>query len=148
MTTVTQNETATTTITSLTTSTITNTTTTTVTTGFSWLGLIYMSNASGCNVIHNGITYPEPCFSYNDPYIFNCASSAATAQGCTEQVYVNSTTNSFTVTVWYPIPNSQPGQNCQYSVLSIPNYQNPTFAYCIPINSTSFLVSRAALPPA
>ena len=96
----------------------------------------------------SGITsYPGPCNSFSDPYVFDCAAAAATPQGCTAQVNITGTTNeSYTIMIWYPYDSGDPGQNCYWTQI-LPG--QPIFeqinAYCIPVNSTAFIVSEPIL---
>ena len=133
--TVTQNETS------------TSTTTETVTTPFPWYGLVYLSADPGCSTSYGETSYPVPCFG-SSGYLFNCAAAATNSEGCTQQVNITGTNESFTVTIWYPYTNSigeQPVQNCKWTV-QLPSPPGPEtgYAYCISVNSTSFLVSEPA----
>ena len=100
-------------------------------------------------------SYPVPCFGPNSgAYLFNCAVTAATSQGCTQRVNITgSSSQSFTVTVWYPYVNyngEQPWQNCKYMLPDIPTPpgpQGPYYAYCISVNSTSFFITLPSPPP-
>jgi hypothetical protein len=95
------------------------------------------------------VSYRCPASSRVDPYIFNCTAEAATPQGCTEQVNITGTTNeSFTITIHYPSAGGSPEQNCNYVQLLPPPFESePYNAYCIPINSTSFLISEPDTGP-
>jgi hypothetical protein len=155
------NYTITSTITTYSTATITNitidtvtqnetsTTTETVNNPIPWYGLVYLSAQPGCTVSSGIVSYPCPASSRVDPYVFDCAAAAATPQGCTEQVNITGTTNeSFTITIHYPSAGGQPGQNCNYvQILPPPFESEPNNAYCIPINSTSFLISEPDTGP-
>ena len=140
-------------ITSSITSTVTqnesSTTTETVNNPIPWYGLVYLSAQPGCMLSSGIVSYPCPASSRVDPYVFNCAAAAATPQGCTEQVNITGTTNeSFTITIHYPSTGGSPGQNCNYVQLLPPPFESePYNAYCIPINSTSFLISEPDTGP-
>jgi hypothetical protein len=126
-----------TTSTTTTTTIQTDTTTTTrtiiqsnVSTG-SWMFLSVSGNCTG------------PCFG-GDAYVFNCASAAATSQGCT-----TSTTGpypSYVMNIKYPFANqTEPSwANCLWTVQGITQGQG--YAYCISINSTSFIMGEQAPP--
>jgi hypothetical protein len=127
----------------------TSTTTETVNNPIPWYGLVYLSAQPGC-MVSSGITsYPAPCNSASDPYVFSCAAAAATPQGCTAQVNITGTTNeSYTITILYPNNVGHIGQNCNWTQILPPPFQSePNNAYCIPINSTSFLISEPDTGP-
>jgi len=82
-----------------------------------------------------------------DAYLFNCASSAATTQGCTGQVTSTLVPHpSYFVNVRYPYANqTEPSwANCLWTVEGIPAGQG--YGYCTLINSTSFIVGDQAPP--
>ena len=144
------------TVTDTTTESETSTTTETVaSTTVPWYGLTYLGAVPGCAVSTDPPTawYPVPCFGYSGPHLFNCAAAANTSQGCTQRINITGTSNqSFAVTVWYPYVNytGPAWQNCKYTVPSVPNPpgpQGPYYAYCISVNSTSFLITEPAPPP-
>ena len=147
-------------VTTVATKTLTNTTTETETVTTTemrsvpvpWYGLVYLSANSGYTVSYGSMVYPTPCFGATG-YVFECGAAAATSQGCTQEVYISGANENFNVTIWYPYldhAGEQPGQNCQWSgsLPSPPGPDGPYYAYCIPVNSTSFLVSQPAPPPA
>ena len=91
---------------------------------------------------------PVPCVTslFSDAFIFDCATQAATASGCTTNVSAGignapSRTAPFTITVWYPYLN-QPGEpaydNCKFSV---PGDTVNTFGQCFVVNATAFAMS-------
>ena len=140
------------TITDTATETETETTTTTTTIAnrtIPWYGLVYLSADPGCTVSSGVTSYPGVCSSYSDPVLFNCAAAAATPKGCTQVVDITGTSNqNFTVTVWYPDNSGRPGQNCDWTQLLPPPFELDLInAYCIPVNSTTFLVSEPASGP-
>jgi len=119
-----------------------------------WANLVYMSANPGCSVGSGSTYYPAPCFSPSDGYVFDCASAAATAQGCTRTIYVTGEPDqNFTVTVWFPYTNPasgmQPPQNCKWTQsVPAPVGSQTYYAYCIPFGSSSFLISIPAPAPA
>lgn len=134
--------------------------TTTSTLVTSWYGLAYLTANQNCGFSGNPPTrfYPIPCFGSNSPIVFNCAAQAATAQGCVQRVSTTATpSQSFIVAVWYPYINHTAWpewQNCKWVVTSIPVPPGPwpqpqkQGGYCIPMNSTSFLIATMASAPA
>lgn len=114
-----------------------------------WYGLYYLSAAPGCAVSYGVHSYPAPCFAYSGGVLFDCAAAAATPQGCTEKVNITGTSNqNFIITIWYPYNTGVPSQNCKWTE-SLPTPPGPdsAFAYCISVNSTSFLISEPAPGP-
>ena len=96
-----------------------------------------------------GPTGYDVCFGggLSSAEVFNCPSQAATSSGCAWKV-VNSSAPQYasTVTVWYPYPDPSGGpQNCRYTDSG--DSGSYYSAYCIPLNSTSFIVSDLAPPP-
>lgn len=125
-----------------------NTTNVRSTTGNPFLNPYYLSKSSGVSCIgtgggFNGTDYPAPCFSstISEAYVFNCASTAASLSGC--QARFNSTLSpgspTYTITVWYPI-TGETGEssldNCKFV-----DSPQPSYGYCISLNSTSFILS-------
>jgi hypothetical protein len=102
----------------------------------------YLSSAPVCG-LHG---YFIPCFGAGSPYVFSCAQSAATTQGCT-QVVVSPQGSNYTIDIRYPLINSTTpaGLNCFWSV---PGVQPPwqQWAYCQTIYTGSFVVG-APEPP-
>lgn len=87
-----------------------------------------------------------PCWG-GDAYVFDCASSAATSQGCTQRVTsAKAPYPSYTINIRYPFTNqTEPSwANCLWTVHGITHGQG--YAYCISVNSTSFVVGEQ--PPA
>ncbi len=128
--------------------TATETTTATVST---WYGLVYLGAAPGCGISYGVMNYSAPCFSSSGGYLFNCAAAAASSKGCTQQIDITGTSNqNFTITIWFPLTSGsgeESWQNCRYTQ-SLPTPPGPqtSFAFCIPVNSTSFLVAEQAHP--
>jgi hypothetical protein len=151
--TITAVETSTTTTVSTAVQNMTSTVTQIVSTTVPWYGLDFVSAEPGCATEYGQVSYPSPCLSQSNPYVFGCAAEAATSQGCTQQIHVTNTTNqSFNITVWYPYANyngEQPWQNCKWTqpLPSPPGPTGPYYAYCISINSTSFIIGLQGLPP-
>ena len=143
------------TITSTAIRTETSTTTETVTTGtvVPFYGLDFLSAAPGCAIEYGAYSYAAPCFS-STPHIFDCATAAATPQGCTQLIHITGAPNqNFTVTVWYPLAvnSGVPSQNCKWIQTNLPTPPGPDgpyYDYCFYINSTSFLVAMPAPGPA
>src|SRR5437016_4082778 len=82
-------------------------------------GLFYLSSAhpGSTSVNESGPWYPTPSFGpESDAVVFNCASAAATQQGCTKTATFKGNSNqTFTVKVWYPYINASAGipwENC------------------------------------
>ena len=132
--------------TTTTTMTQTNTTTTTTRTIIqtnvltsSWM---FLSVSGNCGPGRPAAAGQElPCFGA-DAYVFNCASAAATSQGCT-----TSTTGPYPImNIEYPFADqAEPSwANCLWTVQGIAQGQG--YAYCISINSTSFIMGEQALP--
>ena len=127
-------------------------TTTVASTTLPWYGLDYLTDLSGCTV-SSGTAYssPAPCWGQSNGVLFNCAGTASTSQGCTERVNLVGTNENFNVTVWYPYPvnGSAPWQNCKWTEpIPLPIGPQTGYAYCFLVNSTTFMVSVPASPPA
>jgi hypothetical protein len=80
--------------------------------------------------------------SLSEAFVFNCASEAASASGCTRPVpYGNGT---YYATAWFPFVdqnNTYMQVNCKVSYLAI--YGPSTLeGYCIPLNLTAFVVGE------
>lgn len=88
-----------------------------------------------------------PCWGSNNPYTFDCLSAAATPQGCTQQVTNPLANQSYVITVFYPFSNqTEPlWANCWWTVQGEIGEQG--YAYCNPVNSTSFIIGIPAPPP-
>ena len=142
------------TTTSTTTETGTTVMTTTVTSGGpvpTNVSLLYLSNSGICS----GPGGPEPCWGNTDAYVFDCASTAATPQGCTQVVISTlSSSASFNINIRYPFANQttqeinqlQPSLvNCLWTVQGdVPQVQG--YANCMSISSTSFIIGIPAGP--
>ncbi len=116
---------------------------------FRW-GLDYMTADPGCSTEHGGGPWvPAPCWG-SDAYTFNCLAEAATPQGCAETVQIKGTAGgNYSVVIWYPYVNSSSGivwENCRFYLLP-PAGPGYTYAYCVSVNSTSFLVGQPSPPP-
>jgi len=103
-------------------------------------GFIMGANATGTCADNN---YPVPCFGlFSHAEIFNCVAAAAGPFGCTKDISPDQEpAHSYTITIWYPYyaANMSSYENCKYHVTG----QRPPFqyAYCILLNSTSFVAS-------
>ena len=132
-----------TTTTSATTLTSTITTTdTTIQTSFSAISWIFLSASSYAT----GPGGYAPSWGGN-AYLFNCASAAATPQGCTQQVTSTlAPYPSYVINIKYPFANqSVPSwANCLWTVQGITPGQD--YAYCISVNSASFIMGEQAPP--
>jgi hypothetical protein len=78
--------------------------------------------------------------------VFDCASQAATAQGCTQEVNA-SVSSAYQVTIWYPFSPVQgeywtSGANCAFSSPTTANPKAPVYpSYCIPVGANGFIVA-------
>ena len=112
-------------------------------------GFVYLLSAVGAC---RGPAGYAPCFGgdITEAEIFNCARAATSPAGCTQLVENPSNTSiSYQVTVWYPYlayANEPSWANCRYQSTGDPGRQY--FANCISTNSTAFIVSEPAPPPA
>ena len=109
---------------------------------------VYLLSAVGACKGPAGYT---PCFGgdVTQAEIFNCASAAASASGCAKLV-VDPTNPQLTyhITVWYPYADDNGGTfpaNCRYESSGDPTHYY--YAYCIPLNATSFIVTEPSPPP-
>jgi hypothetical protein len=128
----------------------------------------YITQSGGCSASYrsNGTAYAEPCSfggTIQEALVFNCLAAAALPSGCAAQIAplpgevmqtppvgnntgpgVNSPVLNNTVTVWYPYvgtaANEPPWANCGYAAAHGPS-TTTQFAFCVPLNSTSFIVS-------
>jgi hypothetical protein len=114
---------------------------------------LYLSNASAC-------TEPSgysPCFDgpVSDAYVFNCAIAAASPSGCTQHVVSSLIpSNSYAISISFPYINqtsSEPSwANCMFDVNGKYNDGGGvgvSYAYCISVSSTAFILSEEAPPP-
>jgi hypothetical protein len=79
----------------------------------------------------------------DDAVVFDCASQAATAAGCTTTVTSPNepSTCNYQMTIWYPCPNSTSADtNCCY--LPAVGYPQPFDAWCSSTGSNSFIISQ------
>jgi hypothetical protein len=92
-----------------------------------------------------------PCFGgdFSQAELFNCAGAAALPSGCARRVVSSSNPqNSYQITIWYPYvghSNESSWANCLYTDSGDPGQYYG--AYCVSINSTSFIVTEPAPPP-
>jgi hypothetical protein len=91
---------------------------------------IFLSSSGLCTESN----YSVPCFADEFAYafVFNCASAAATASGCTTQV------TDYNITVWYPFVNATADTNCKYVVKG---YTGSSDGHCLSISNESFVLS-------
>jgi hypothetical protein len=82
-----------------------------------------------------------PCWG-GSAYIFNCLSAAETQQGCAQLIITTLPNWNYTINIRYPFSNqSEPSwANCLWSVQG--EIPGQGFAYCSPINSTSFTIGE------
>lgn len=116
-----------------------NTVTTTV---LSTMSFSYLT-ASG-TVCMAGEAY-APCWGGNDPYVFNCLSTATTQQGCTQQVVDTTPPNgSYMINVRYLFNNqTQPSwSNCLWSIQG--EMPGQGYGYCSVVGSNSFIIGEPA----
>ncbi|MGI0090348.1 MAG: hypothetical protein ACREBS_01440 [Nitrososphaerales archaeon] len=133
------------------TSTLTQTTTLALGPPNNWL---YLSElVGGCT--ENSL--PAPCYSsLIYAYVFNCLYLAATSSGCTQVVANSSNPDiNYTIVIWFPYtnppstqlnpPNGTAWINCMLSLtqdIGRP-YAQPNYEYCIPVNSTAFIIGTS-----
>jgi hypothetical protein len=110
----------------------------------------YLENGGSCGENN----FATACWIESLPQaeVFNCLTQAATPSGCTQEV--PSTPTSFATeteypfTIWYPYVNASSGEpswaNCRYNY---PGNSAPSWAFCITISPTAFLVSIAGPGP-
>lgn len=117
---------------------------------------MYLSSSGASSTwFFNGTTYSLPGFysDINEAYVFNinnCASPASSSSGCIEQIVSTlNPQNRYNMTVWYPYVNQNSSEpswaNCMYYVKGT---SGTSYAYCISLNSTAFIVSEPGPPPA
>ena len=141
--------------TTTTTGTITSATTLTVTSAQllpTNVSLLYLTASGVCW----GPGGNEPCWGGDDPYIFNCESTAATPEGCIQQVDTTltpSAVSNYTIDVKYPFSNQTTQEwnqlepsfvNCLWTVQG--DYPGQGYAHCISITSISFIMGEPAGP--
>jgi hypothetical protein len=86
-------------------------------------------------------------FNLTDAILFDCTNAAT---GCAVQVYDSMVRTNFSIVAWYPQVNQadEPAwANCAWEAYELPNGQplygaGPTFALCIPIGSSAFIVAE------
>jgi hypothetical protein len=127
----------------------------------------YITDSGGCAGSYslNGTAYVEPCSfggTVQDALVFNCLAAAALPSGCAAQITASpgwlfppadnvgpgSPVLNNTMTVWYPYVGhgaSEPSwANCMYAVAHGPG-AGTQYAFCVSLNSTSFIVSGPAV---
>lgn len=107
----------------------------------------FLASSGACDENDN----PVPCSTseFSQAFIFNCAASAATSSGCTEQVSsglgdLGSPLTYYTITVWYPYvnqPNEPASANCMFGVK---DYTSSPYGDCFSVNSTAFAMNYPA----
>jgi hypothetical protein len=131
-------------------------------------GYITQSESGGCSASYswNGTAYAEPCSfggTIQDALVFNCLlAAAALPSGCAGQITAlpgelfppanntgpGSPVLNNTMTVWYPYVSNAPNEpswaNCMYAVAHGPSAATE-YAFCVSLNSTSFIVSGPAV---
>jgi hypothetical protein len=88
-----------------------------------------------------------PCWSSGHAYIFDCAGSAATSEGCTQEVTSTlAPFPSYTINIRNPFTNQTVPSwaNCLWTVAGTSPSQG--YAYCAALNSTSFVIGEQAPP--
>ncbi|MGI0091108.1 MAG: hypothetical protein ACREBS_05320 [Nitrososphaerales archaeon] len=123
--------------------------TVTQTTPFVFSPFEYTIYLSTCGGSYN------PCFSdFSNAYVFNCLKAAGTSSGCTQLVLNSSKPQiNYTITVWFPYTyppsvqlnpiNGTSWINCMYAATLLSGQNiGPDYQYCVPMNSTAFLVSQ------
>jgi hypothetical protein len=114
------------------------------------VSLLYLSASGVCS----GPGGNEPCWDNNDAYIFDCANSAATPEGC-DQVVISALipADYYTINIQYPFTNQTTKEinelepsliNCLWTVRGNPQTQG--YAHCLSLNSVSFIVGEQAMP--
>jgi len=109
---------------------------------------VYLLSAVGPCKGPGGYT---PCFGgdFTQAEIFNCANAAAASSGCMKQIANPSNPQmSYQITVWYPYVghSDEPSPaNCMYESSGDPGHFY--YAHCLPLNSTSFVVTEPSPPP-
>jgi hypothetical protein len=129
----------------------------------------YVTRSGGCSASYssNGTAYTEPCSfggTIQDALVFNCLAAAALPSGCAGQITAlpgeifppanntgpGSPVLNNTVTVWYPYvghaANEPSWANCMYAPAHGPSAATE-FAFCVSLNSTSFIVSGPTFVP-
>ena len=135
----------------------------------------YLTTSQGCAAGYstNDTFYAEPCAlggTIGEAIVFDCAAQAASPSGCSVQFssgnrtimppgppqvingsFVTVPILSNTITVWNPYVNKTAGEpvwaNCMYQAKHMSS--SPEYGFCVPLNSTAFVVSGPAVvvPP-
>jgi hypothetical protein len=87
-----------------------------------------------------------PCWG-GTPYVFDCAAEAMTSGGCTQNVTsILKPPTSYTINIRYPFVNATvPSEfNCLWAAAGL--RQSQEFAYCVPLNSTAFIIGEPEPP--
>jgi len=134
-------------------------------------GYVVSQGGCGWSSRSDGIWYAEP-FSFGgtigDAMVFNCLAEAAQPSGCTGQISgipgttipapppINGSLTAQTpsepvlnntITVWYPYVNQTGKESSWANCMFQTQHQaiGPQYGFCIPLNSTSFVVSGPEL---
>lgn len=116
----------------------------------------YLTTA--CYYGSDGTEAAGPCFASAGAFIFDCKASAATSQGCTENITSSLDAHlAYTVNILYPFTNQTTEQinktgpspvNCLLMDLSpAQDTMSQDYAYCLPIGPNSFVVGEQAVVP-
>ena len=123
------------------TSTVISTATVTKTPSLWWNQSLFLSVHTGCP----NNTSEASCWTLNASLaiIFNCATAAATPEGCTETLPGAGFHSNYTISIWYPYhSNMSSTLNCAYSIPIDGVDHNQ--AYCVSLNRQSFIVTLIA----
>jgi hypothetical protein len=113
-----------------------------------WKGdVTFLARSAGVNAF---LTFG----SLSSALLFDCTTAATT--GCSVQQYDVTTGTNASIVTWYPVVNQtgEPGwANCFFELFEEPSHQplpgydsRPTYAYCIAIGSTAFVVAAPGPP--
>jgi len=112
---------------------------------------LYLTSSGACSVFGpNNTAYAIPCSSgdFNQAYVFNCASAAASSSGCTTQIVSSLVpSNRYNITVWYPYVNQSNEPSWAICMYNAKGASGSQYAYCIPVGSTAFILSTEGPPP-
>ena len=115
----------------------------------------YTFGQGGFRYLSTGCSDPSLCFGNRSmAIVFDCAQTAASPQGCTKTfattpVYAGGTVYVYSIRVWYSYRNYTAEVswiNCAFEIVR--PLSGPWGGYCMPINSSSFLVSEPIIPVA
>jgi hypothetical protein len=99
-------------------------------------------NGGGCAVSVNGVGAGAPCFNndIDEAVVFDCASEASTAAGCTTTVTSSNADYNYDLTIWYPCPGPTPADtNCCF--LPALGYDAALPGWCSSVGSNSFIIA-------